>query len=385
MREALVVVQFGLAIAFIVGTIVLAAQTAHVRRSDLGFRREGLIVVPSLADRRIFPNQSRPILAAFRRLPGVVAVGVGSVSAGGDGNGNVDLIEVPGRPGPGLSIMAVTVGPEFFRAYAPRLLAGRVFDDQHGADDASDWTKWKSGRNIVINRFAAEALGFRSPADAVGKTVGGALPRTIVGVIDQLRFFSPRTPDQASYYQYNRDVPPTPVAAIRYTGDSRVMLDRVRATWRRLSPQVPLVADTADRRLAQFYQADDQAARLFGIGAGLAILIACVGLWGLASFNTARRTKEIGIRKTLGASSADIVRLLVLQFLRPVLLANLIAWPLAYAAMGTWLAGFGDRVALSPFYFVAASLVTTAIAVLTVLGQSLRASRAAPVRALRHD
>jgi putative ABC transport system permease protein len=384
-REALVVLQFGLAIAFIVGTIVLGAQAAHVRRSDLGFRRDGLIVVPSLADRRIFPDQSRPILAAFRRLPGVVSAGAGSVGAGGDGAGNIDLIEVSGRPGPGVSIMAVSVGPDFFRTYAPRLLAGRVFDDRHGADDASDWTKWKHGRNIVINRFAAEALGFRSPADAVGQTVGGPLPRTIIGVIDQLRFFSPRTPRQAIYYQYNRDMPSTPVAAIRFTGDPGVMLDRVRETWRRLSPEVPLVAETADRRLAQFYEADDQAARLFGIGSGLAVLIACVGLWGLASFNTARRVKEIGIRKTLGASSADIVGLLVLQFLRPVLLANLIAWPLAYAAMRAWLAGFGDRIALSPLYFIGASLLATAIAVLTVLGQSLRASRAAPGWALRHD
>lgn len=124
---------------------------------------------------------------------------------------------------------------------------------------------------------------------------------------------------------------------------------------------------------------------LFGIGAGLAVLIGCIGLWGLASFNTARRIREIGIRKTLGASSTDIVRLLVGQFLRPVLIANLLAWPLAFVAMRTWLAGFDDRIALSPLYFVAASLLALAIAVLTVLGQSLRASRAAPAWALRHD
>jgi len=384
-REALVVVQFGLAIALVVGTAVLVAQSAHVRRSDLGFRRDGLIVVPSLADRRIFPDQSRPIIAALRRLPGVVAAGVGSLGAGADGSGNVDVIEVPGRPAPGLSILAVPVGPGFFDAYAPRLLAGRLFDDRRPADDAGDWTRWKNGRNIVVNRFAAEALGFRSPAEAIGRTVGGAMPRTIVGVIDRLRFVSPRLPEQAIYYQYTRDVPATPVAAIRFTGDPRAMLARIRDTWRRLSPEVPLVAETADRRLARFYEADDRAARLFGIGAGLAVGIACVGLWGLASFTTASREREIGIRKTLGASSADIARLLVLQFLRPVLLANLLAWPLAWAGMRTWLAGFGDRIALSPLYFLAASLLAAAIAVLTVLGQSLRAGRAAPARALRRD
>ena len=115
------------------------------------------------------------------------------------------------------------------------------------------------------------------------------------------------------------------------------------------------------------------------------MLIACVGLWGLASFNTTQRMREIGIRKTLGASSADIVRLLIGQFLRPVLVANLIAWPLAFVAMRTWLAGFDDRIALSPLYFVGASLLALAIALITIVGQSLRASRAAPAWALRHD
>jgi putative ABC transport system permease protein len=115
------------------------------------------------------------------------------------------------------------------------------------------------------------------------------------------------------------------------------------------------------------------------------VLIGCVGLWGLASFNTARRVREIGIRKTLGASSTDIVRLLVGQFLRPVLVANLIAWPLAFLAMRTWLAGFDDRIALSPLYFVGASLIALVIAGATVSGQALRASRATPAWALRHD
>ena len=117
----------------------------------------------------------------------------------------------------------------------------------------------------------------------------------------------------------------------------------------------------------------------------LAVAIGCVGLWGLASFNTARRIKEIGIRKTLGASSADVVKLLVGQFLRPVLIANLFAWPLAFFAMRTWLAGFDDRIALSPLFFVAATVLALAIAVLTVLAQSLRAARSTPAWALRHE
>jgi putative ABC transport system permease protein len=163
------------------------------------------------------------------------------------------------------------------------------------------------------------------------------------------------------------------------------MIAKLRTIWRQIAPDVPFEARTASQNMEDYYQADDRATRLFGIGAGLAVLIGCVGLWGLASFNTQRRVKEIGIRKTLGASATDIVRLLVGQFLRPVLIANLIAWPLAYVAMRTWLAGFDDRVSLSLLYFVGASALALTIAVLTVLGQSLRASRAAPAWALRHD
>ena len=121
------------------------------------------------------------------------------------------------------------------------------------------------------------------------------------------------------------------------------------------------------------------------MGAGLAVAIGCVGLYGLASFNTARRIKEIGIRKTLGASTADILRLLVGQFLRPVLVANLIAWPLAFFAARSWLSGFDQRVGLSPLYFVAATLLTLAVALATVVGQALFVARAEPAKALRHE
>ncbi len=385
LREALVVFQFGLAIAFVIGTAILAAQTAHVRQADLGFRRDGLLTIPSLMDKGIAPDRARAIVAALRALPGVVSVGVGGTGPGGDGTVNVDAIDVPGRPAPGLPVAVIGTGPDFFRTYGVTLLAGRVFDDRHRTDDSTDWTTWPQGRNVVINRKAVAALGLGSPAEAIGRTVGGDMPRTVIGVIDRLRFLSPRARDEATYYVYYRDMPPTPVAAVRFSGDRQATIDAVRTTWRRLAPDIPLSVETADQRLAPLYEADDHAARLFGIGAGLAVLIACVGLWGLAAFNTARRIREIGIRKTLGASTADIVRLLIGQFLRPVLIANLVAWPLAFVAMRTWLAGFDDRIAVSPLYFIGASVLAAAIAVLTVLGQSLRASRAAPAWALRRD
>lgn len=385
-REGLVVLQFGLAIAFMVGTGVLVAQTRHVRQSDLGFQRDGLMVLLSTRDSLVSSAQTRAAVSAIRDLPFVRIVAIGNNAVGGSGEDNADNVPVPGVAGDGPSLRWIVTGPDFFKVYGTRLLAGRVFDESHRDDDALTRPS-EQGRNIVINRRAVSTLGFRSPEDAIGKTVGGNRPRTIIGVVEDMRFFSPREPNSASYYIYYREPEKatTAVLSIRFTGDPGVTKDAVRVIWQRTVPQVPFEAETADTQLGKFYEADDRATRLFAIGAGLAVLIGCVGLWGLASYNTQMRIKEIGIRKTLGASSRDIARLLVGQFLRPVLLANLLAWPLAFVAMRTWLAGFDDRVALSPLFFIGGSLLATVIAVLTVLGQSLRASRAAPAWALRHE
>ncbi len=383
-REALVVFQFAVAIAFIIGTTVLVAQTRHVRNTDLGFQREGLLVLRGMGDDSLDKGRRLAMLDAFRRLPGVRAATTANSAVGNTDTNNFDNVDVPGRPKPGPSLREINIGRDFFTTYGVRLIAGRVFDDAHGADDSTD-LKTGSPRNIVINRLAVAKLGFASPQDAVGKTVGGGRQRTIIGVIDQLRFFSPRLPDDPTYYTYYGDIVGYPVTTLRFAGDPRPVMAAVQSVWRRMAPQVPFDGKTGVKALAEFYEEDDRATRLFGIGAGLAVMIGCVGLWGLASFNTSRRVREIGIRKTLGASSPDIVKLLVGQFLRPVLLANLVAWPLAFVAMRAWLAGFGDHVALSPLYFIGATLLALVIAVLTVLGQSLRASRAAPAWALRHD
>lgn len=383
-REVLVTAQFALAIALITGTLVLVAQTRHVRNVDLGFHREGLLVVSSLADDGLVEPQRKRLVSALQALPGVASATTADSAVGGSGNNDSDNLVIPGQPGQGPSLRRISVGPNFFRTYGPKLIAGRFFDDAHHLDDATS-LKPEDPRNIVINRRAVSQLGFSDPHQVIGKTFGGSSPRTVIGVIDQLRFYSPRLPDNPTYYMYYREIAPDPVLTLRFSGDPRQFKESARNAWRGIAPQVPFIADTGDNQLAQLYEDDDRATRIFGTGAFLAVLIGGVGLWGLASFNTARRVKEIGIRKTLGASSVDIVKLLVLQFLRPVLLANLFAWPVAFWTIRIWLAGFDDHIALSPGFFVAASLLAITIAVTTVFGQSLSASRAGPAQAMRHD
>ncbi|MCJ2189062.1 ABC transporter permease [Novosphingobium beihaiensis] len=380
-REILVIFQFALAIAFVIGTLVLGAQIAHVRNADLGFKRDGLIIVRSLAETE---SQRGKLMTAFEKLPMIRSVTLGGSNAGGSGNNNADNVPLPGQPGPGPSLRWISVGKAFFSTYGAHLIAGRVFDDEHGSDDSTHRGR-NDTRNIVINRQAVAVLGFASPQAAVGQIVGKGNPRKIIGVIDDMRFFSPRVPMDATYYLYSPRTQGFAVATLRYSGDLRTAMAAVKRVWQQIAPEIPFDAASADQRLDELYKADDNAAHLFTIGAVLAVLIGCVGLWGLASFNTARRIKEIGIRKTLGASSFDVVKLLVRQFLRPVLIANLFAWPLAWLALRRWLAGFDDAITLSPLYFLAATMLALLIAVLTVITQSLRAARTAPAWALRHE
>jgi putative ABC transport system permease protein len=176
------------------------------------------------------------------------------------------------------------------------------------------------------------------------------------------------------------------VILIRYAGSApkRVLHD-VEAVWKRLVPDVPFRAQFADDRVKKLYDADEARGQLFGASALLAIVIGCLGLFGLAAFTAERRTKEIGIRKVLGARSRDIVRLLAWQFSKPVIVANLIAWPAAWWVMRDWLNGFDSRIPLGPGPFLLAGLLALAIALGTIASHALRVARANPIHALRYE
>jgi putative ABC transport system permease protein len=242
---------------------------------------------------------------------------------------------------------------------------------------------------VVVNRGAARTLGFRRPADAIGKTVLAGqkqTPLTIVGVVESLHFLSPHDSVPDTLYLLNTAHFHSALAGVRYAGaDPRAVIQAMQQAWRSQAPDNPLDARTIEGNLETYYRNDDQRGRLFVFGAAVAVAIGCVGLYGVAAFSTARRVREIGIRKTLGASTGDVVRLLLWQFTRPVLLANLVAWPLAWLALRAWLAGFDERIDLSPLFFLTASALAFAVALLTVLSHALRAAWAQPAEALRYE
>jgi putative ABC transport system permease protein len=155
--------------------------------------------------------------------------------------------------------------------------------------------------------------------------------------------------------------------------------------WRRINPDVPLAADSSDELLDGYYKPERDRSHLFNIGTGLAALIGCIGLYGMAAFNASRRVREIGMRKVLGASRGQMVRLMLAQFLRPVLLANLIAWPLAWIALQRWLEQFNDVIAMPLWLFPLASLAALLVALVTVAGVAFAAASTEPGKALRHE
>jgi putative ABC transport system permease protein len=403
LREALVTLQFAIAIAFTIGAGVIVSQALYVHHADLGFRREGLILVDSYPRPGVTQAQRAELLAAWRGTPGIVSVAEAD-SQPGDTDSGAGHLKQPGAAGDGVLVQVVTAGPGFFTTYGARLLAGRLPDPSHGGDIVPPSVPGQppdadTTVNILLNASALQPLGFRDAADAIGKRLvqpgrphrpGHLGPSVlIVGVVSDIRFASPRTQVVPEFYVSVAEPAPADtgtIATVRYAeADPRIAIERLRQAWRRIAPEQPFEAKTVSAELEPYYRTDDEVARLLGVAAALAVLIGCIGLYGLASFTAAKRGREIGIRKTLGASSIAILRLLVGQILRPVLLANLAAWPLAWLALRTYLDGFSQRIPLQSGYFLSATMLALAIALATIVGHALAVARTEPGKALRED
>ncbi|HJS40630.1 MAG TPA: FtsX-like permease family protein, partial [Sphingomicrobium sp.] len=249
----------------------------------------------------------------------------------------------------------------------------------------------KRGVNVVMNEYAIRKLGFKSPQDAIGKIVRtelfaegtGMVDIHIIGVVGDSRFRTVRQPIDPIMFRNVNQGPGWMM--VRYNGDPATVRAAIEREWKKITSEVPFNAEFSEDIIGEAYEAEDKRAQIFAAFAVLAVIIGCLGLFGLAAFTAERRTKEIGIRKVLGARTRDIVRLLVWQFSRPVIVANLIAWPVAWWLMRDWLNTFDQRITLGPAPFVLAALAALAIAIVTVVGHAMRVARANPIHALRYE
>jgi putative ABC transport system permease protein len=395
LRTALVVIQFSIAIGLMTCTAVIYAQTVHARSADPGYRRDGLLQVEALPQ-RLLPAADA-LVREMRKVPGVSAVGRSGIGVATTKT-SFTAVNVPGRGAP-VNVGTYGVDSSFFETAGVRLLAGRLFEEARAADDSTaplqpdagfDRSLAARGVHVVINEKAARALGFTTPSAAVGQQLHSALvdgelglvPTTIIGVVGDTRFRSVRDPIEPLMFRLDRSAADT--ILIRYR-DAAGVRDRIEAAWRRLAPDEPFQAEFSEEIVSALYSGESAEAETFGAFAALAIGIASLGLFALAAFAADRRTKEIGIRKVFGARVSDIVQLLSWQFSRPVIAANLVAWPVAWWAMRDWLNGFDSRIGLGPGPFLLAGLLALAIAIGTVAGHALRVARMNPIHALRYE
>jgi putative ABC transport system permease protein len=400
LRSALVVIQFAVSITLVICTAIVAAQTIYARSADAGYNRAGLLQVTGIGRKQIEPVADQ-LVDAIARIPGVEAVGRTTIAVNTSSRINT-IARVAGNPKP-IQLGNYNVDTGFFDVMGMKLLAGRGFDRANPRDDtrvshnetateAEQQALVARGSNAVLSVEAVRKLGFKSAEDAIGKTIRvaqvderfGLSPVTIIGVVPDLRFRSVRDPYEPLMFFYDRSYLSEMVVRMK-AGEAGAVAARVRAVWQQYAPQVPFEAAFADDIVRKQYDADQARATTFAAFAGLAIIVACLGLYGLAAFTAERRTREIGIRKVLGARTADIVRMLIWQFSRPVLLANLIAWPVAWWLMRGWLDSFDARIDMGPVWFIGAGLLAAVIAAATITGHAVKVARQSPALALRYE
>ncbi|CAA9534785.1 MAG: Acidobacterial duplicated orphan permease (function unknown) [uncultured Sphingosinicella sp.] len=400
LRGILVVTQFAVSIGLIICTMIVYAQTLFTQQTDLGFRRDGLIQVSGLNRAQVIPAREQ-LMRRVAALDGVEGVTAGGIWVASGQTLNTD-VQIPGRSSLPL-IGFYSVEPKFFDTLGIRLLAGRVLSQNFAKDNAytpyepeeavepAQRAMVERGISIVVNENAARRMGFASPETAVGKTVRvnmfgeelGMAPATIVGVVADSRFRSLREAVEPTIF-YDRGIYSRMIVRYR-SADPQALRERIQRVWREMFPDVPVDAEFADAQLAELYTSDAARGRTFASFTLLAVVIACLGLFGLAAFTAERRTKEIGIRKVFGAGVRDIVQLLAWQFSKPVIVANLIAWPVAWWVMRDWLNGFDARIALTPGPFLLAGFMALVIAIGTIVGHAVKVARTNPIHALRYE
>ncbi|WP_443749923.1 ABC transporter permease [Asticcacaulis solisilvae] len=394
LREGLALAQFAVTTTFFIAIIGFLTQVAHMQGNDIGIARTGVLVTDSLLGQGLSRDEAQAVQTAWRRTPGVQAVSSGLVPGR---YALQSLVFAPARRrdldgAPSTPANVVWSDQDFFKAYDTRVLAGRPLtqaDDKWTLDDGyasagKIWT-YPAAANVAVDLTAAQALGFASPQAALGHDIAyGQAVLHIVGVVADQRFHGPTVRHFPAIYLYSSLQPIEQDTIIRYSGiDEATATRRLGVAWHAAVPQLPLQLNGIGHELDYFYADDRRNTRLFALGGIVAGLIGAMGLYAMAAFNASVRVQEFGIRKSLGASPWKIARLLAVQSLRPVIVANLIAWPAAWLILDRWLGQFEDRVALSPWFFLAGSGVSLLIAVITVSGVAWSAARVQPGGALQ--
>ena len=382
LRKALVVGQFGITVALIIGSLVVYRQINYMNHKSLGFNMDQLMVIrpPVLTQwDSTFISRANHFKEEIKNLANVKGAATSWSVPGGELGRSFNVRQADSGSTARNTVRHTGIDYDFFNVFQVKLIAGRNFVP---TDHNPNFSKLQ---NLIINQSAVKILGFSSPKAAIGKSIlRGDKKWDIVGVVGDYHQKSLRFPLEpiiffpaySSYSEISVRINPVntqqTVIAIRKKFDEFFPVNLFDYTF---------INETFNRQ----YRDEQLFGKVFGIFAGFAVFIACLGLFGLSLFSTMQRTKEIGVRKVLGASVSNIILLLSKDFLRLILIANLIAFPVAWWIMHDWLADFAYRTNLSWWIFLLAAGLALVIAIVTISLQTIRASMANPVKSLRTE
>ena len=386
LRKALVVVQFTISIALIAGSLIIYQQINYIQASQLGLNKDQVLVI------RDYGGLSRATSNSFQndllKIPGVKDAATADGVVGGQ-NWTTGL-NVKGSKNSTL-VNFLSVGNDFLNVLGIKLKEGRSFSPDFPADTLTNVGNGKLEQNIgsvIVNERAVKDLGISKPI--LGKQLQWGSDGdtsyyvTIIGVAKDFHFASFKN-EIKPFAFVNIPARSDYLTVKLSTKNIAATIQQIENKWKAFAPDKPLQYFFLDETFAQLYKAEANFQKVFIVLVALSIVIACLGLFGLAAFTAEQRTKEIGIRKVLGASVARITTMLSADFLKLVFISILIATPVAWWAMSEWLQNYAYRIEINGWIFLAAAFISILIAIITVSFQAIKAAIANPVKSLRTE
>ena len=379
LRKGLVIFQFVISVVLIVASVVIAQQMNYLRSADLGFTQERQIVIPlrSQNAKKIYTALKDELL----KQSTVANVGASMFYPGITNFADNILYKEGESMQQGKDIRMNYVDTRFLQTLNIQPVAGRLFSDDFPSDTA---------QAIILNEKAIKELGFTSSQESIGKKLyfdfqGKNYNFHVVGVVKDFHYEDLHLPITPYAFQLSLDPQYNYMIVHAIAGNMNNILASIKNSWHNLNPSEPFEYSFLDKDFQKNYDAENRLSAIVGYFTAIAIIISCLGLFGLATFSAEQRIKEIGVRKTLGASVSSIVALLSKDFLKLVGIAVLIASPLAWLAMHKWLQSFAYRIHISWSVFVITTLAALLIALITISFQAIKAALANPVESLRSE
>lgn len=371
LRNILMTLQFVISVGLIVGSLVILKQMNFLQGKDLGFNKDQTIALQVIQEE--FENRYRLIKERLSDNPYVMSVSGGDLFFGGQGSVPIYPEGLDREEGYPMNIFSVKY--DFFETMDIEITQGRSFSESFGTDSA---------RGVVLNRAAVDLLGWEQPIGKQIQISSNLTDGVVIGVTENFHFTSLHNPIRPLAMYISRTNQEHVVVKVK-PGNLNEMLASLEADWNEIAPDMPFSYFFLDDSVEQQYRAEQNFTRMVMFFTALSIFIACLGLYGVASIGIQQKRKEIGIRKVLGGRIAHIFALVSKPYMVQVLLANVIAWPLAWWGLDQWLSNFAYRTEIGFGVFALAGGAALAVALLTVSWQSVKAALMNPVESLRNE